>query len=708
MTQSVRPIPRPRPSLWSACLLLCLPGLAHAQQPATEPETLDRVQVIGASRPLARFPGSVDVVDGAALRQGQAQVNLSEALSRVPGVTVRNRGNYAQDLQVQSRGFGARSTFGIRGLELVVDGIPASAVDGQGQAANFALSSLDRIEVLRGPLALQYGNAAGGAIVGYTEPSATPSGEASGWLGDHDGRRVGVRADLPAADGRWRSRWHASRFATGGERPHSRAERLHAGAVAQWQATPTGRLKIVADLLAQPWTQDPLGLSRTAWERDPHGTDPVALRFNTRKRIDNRQAGLQWDQQDDRRAWWVHGHGIARDIEQFLSIPPGAQAAPTSAGGVIDLSRRSAGIDAGHRWLGARAALSLGVSLARLDEARRGYENFVGERLGVRGALRRNEDNRVDSGDVHAVVDVAVSDAWTVLAGARHSRLAFESRDRYVAAGNGDDSGSLEFSETAGSVGVARAFVQGEVFASLGRGFETPTVNELAYRPDGGAGFNRLDAARFDSGELGVRWRWDAVRLGATVYRIEGHGEIVPADSRAGRSSFANAGRTRRNGLELSLSGPLAEGWSFAVAANVLDATFRDGYSYGASSAGRPESRIVRAGNRVPGIPRADGFVELAWRDVSDRWGAALEVRASGPVPVDDRNADAAPGHARLDLRLEWRPLARGWFGFARVDNLLDRDHVGSVIVNDGNGRFFEPGPGRGVMVGLGWRAAAE
>ena len=691
----------------ATCLALALPTLASAQDAAPDAATLDRVQVIGASRPLSRFPGAVDTVDGAELRGGQAQVNLSEALSRVPGVTVRNRGNYAQDLQVQSRGFGARSTFGIRGLELLVDGIPASAADGQGQAANFALSSLDRIEVLRGPLALQYGNAAGGAIVGYTEPGDRRAHDATGWLGSHGSHRVGVRTDLPTDDARWRSRWHASHFATDGERPHSRAERLHAGAVGEWQATPSGRLRLIADVLSQPWTQDPLGLTRAAWERDPHGTDPVALRFNTRKRIDNRQAGVQWDVQDDRREWWVHGHGIARDIEQYLSIPPGAQVAPTSAGGVIDLSRRSAGVDAGHRWIGARAALSLGVSLSRLDEGRRGYENFVGDQVGVRGALRRDEDNRVDSRDVHGTVDVALDEAWTLLAGVRHSRLDFESRDGYVAPGNGDDSGALAFRETSGSVGIARAFGDGEVFASVGRGFETPTVNELAYRPDGGAGFNRLDAARFDSGEGGLRWRWPGVRIGATVYRIDGRGEIVPADSRAGRSSFANAGRTRRDGVELSIAGDLSPGWSYAIAANALDATFRDAYTYSATSGGMTEIRTVAAGNRVPGIPRRDAFVELAWREGSGTWGAALEARASGPVAVDDRNTDATPGYARFDLRLEWRPRARGWFGFARVDNLLDRDHVGSVIVNDGNGRFFEPGPGRAVMVGLGWRDAA-
>lgn len=691
-------------------LVALLPACAAAQvdTPVPPPDppgarTLDAVEVVGRRRPLSDFPGAVTVIGRDTLRDGQRQVNLSEALQRVPGITVLDRGNYAQDLQVQSRGFGARSTFGIRGIHLVVDGIPSSTADGQGQAANFPLGALDRIEVLRGPLALQYGNAAGGAIVAHTDLETGGGSDVEAWVGSNDSSRVAARLDGTSADAARRWRIHASRFSTGGDRPHSAAERTQVHAVGEWSPYRGNRVRWVADALTQPWTDDPLGLTREQWTAEPHGTDPAALRFDTRKRIDNRQAGLRWERDyAGDRAFWIGGHGIRRDIVQFLSIPAVAQVAPTSSGGVIDLARQSWGADAGHRWQGARGSLVVGVEASWLDEGRRGYENFVGPRLGVRGRLRRDEDNRVRDREAYVVGDWRPSDAWSLLAAWRRTRLSFASDDRYLAPGNGDDSGRFRFAESAVSLGAARRFEHGEWFASVGRGFETPTVTELAYRPDGGAGFNReLRASRVRTAETGLRWRGDSVEGSIAAYVIEGDGEIVPATSGGGRTSFANAGRTRREGVEASVAGRLGAGWSYALAANAIRARFVDGYVF--RSGGQGQQRIVPAGNRIPGIPRADGFAELAWRDGSERLRIAIEARAAAAIATDDVNSDQAPGSTRFALRGEWRatPEAGGWRAFARIDNLLDRDYVGSVVVNDGNGRFFEPGAGRSVTVGL-------
>lgn len=689
--------------------LWCISCTAHAQSPPPDARTLDTVEVVARAQSLSRFPGSVDVIDGATLRDGQRQVNLSESLQRVPGVSVLDRQNYAQDLQVQSRGFGARSTFGIRGLKLVVDGIPASAADGQGQAATFPLGALDRIEVLRGPLALQYGNAAGGAIVGYTDLDQPAGASLEAWGGSHGSGRIGARVDGNTAGGDWRWRAHGSHFRTDGAREHSAAERSQFDFVGEWAPRDGDRVRFVLNSLAQPYTEDPLGLTRDALRANPHGTDPVALLFDTRKRIDNHQAGVRWEREtSDARSFWLGAYRIERGIVQFLSVPPVAQAAPTSAGGVIDLARGSTGIDAGHRREWTRGALALGIEAVRLDETRRGYENFVGDAssgpvLGVRGRLRRDERNRVDSRELHAIGDVALADAWTLLGAVRHARLEFASDDRYFASGNGDDSGQLDYRETAASLGVAHAFDGGEVFASVGRGFETPTVTELAYRPDGTPGFNRdLQPARTTSAEAGVRWRWTDGGASATAYRVDGEDEIVPAESRGGRASFANAGRTRREGIELGVSGRIGGRWSYALAANAIRAKFTESYSFRVASGGQSEVRTVAAGSRIPGVPRADGFAELGWRSRDARWLVAAEARASGAIAVDDRNSDETEGYVLLALRAEWKPRPR-WHALVRVDNVFDREYVGSVIVNEGNGRYFEPGTGRSVTVGFGY-----
>ncbi len=676
-------------------------GTAAKPEPTPQVGDIDTIRVIGSAQPLRGLPGSVSVLDAEALRDAQRQVNLSESLQRVPGFSALDRQNYAQDLQIQSRGFGARSTFGIRGIRLIVDGIPSSAADGQGQAAAFPLSSLDRIEVLRGPLALQYGNAAGGVILGLSELDASPGPSFDAWTGSDRSRRANLRIDGGDNDDAWRWRATGSSFATDGARPHSAARRHQFNAIGEWSIDENERLRAIYNGLRQPLAQDPLGLTRDAFARDPDSTDVVASAFDARKIVREDQFGVDWRRE---RANAVELRATAyrtdRKVEQYLTVPAAAQSAPGSAGGVIDLQRLSTGIDAAARWRGERGSFAVGVESVRLDEDRRGFENFVGSRLGVRGRLRRDENNRVDVVDLYASADYGFAGAWTALSGVRRSRLRFDSEDRYLA--NGDDSGGTRDANTALSFGVVRALARGEAYASYGRGFETPTLNEMAYRPDGAAGFNRdLDASRNDAYELGMRWRSaDASRrIEMAVYRVDGEGEIVPALNRGGRASFANAGATRREGIEFGASGDLGAHWRYAVAASWIDARFVEGFAFVAQN----QTRVVAAGNRIPGVPRSDVFAELEWRSGDGRWSSALESRMVGAIAVDDRNTDAAERHARVAWRGQWRARDSGWHAFWRVDNVFDRRYAGSVIVNEGNGRYFEPGAGRGFSLGVGW-----
>lgn len=672
-----------------------------AQTPrATE---LDAIHVFGMRKPLSAVPGSVSTIDGKDLREGQRQVSLSESLQRMPGFAAFDRQNHAQDLQIQSRGFGARSTFGIRGVRLIVDGIPSSAADGQGQAAAFPLSSLDRIEVLRGPLALQHGNAAGGIILGVSELDALDAMSFEAWAGNDASRRASARIDGGSDDATWRWRAAGSAFATDGARPHSAAQRRQFNAIGEWSYREDERLRVVYNGLRQPLAEDPLGLTRDAFSADADVTDPSAIAFDTRKTVREDQLGLTWRREVAGKGdVWLSAYRANRSIEQFLAVPIAAQGAPGSAGGVIALGRASTGFDAGRRWANAQGSFAIGVEMTRLDEDRRGYENFIGDRPGVRGRLRRDERNRVELVDLHMSADRHFGEDWTAQFGARRSRLDFASTDRYPL--NGDDSGERRDAGVAWSLGAVRAFAHGQLYASLGRGFETPTLTEQAYRPDGGAGFNtELRAARSRSFEIGARWRGGWGEASVSAYRIDGRDEIVPALSRGGRASFANAGATRREGLEFGASGDIGAHWRYIVAANWIDARFIDGYAFVVAIGAQTETRIVDAGNRVPGIPHGDLFAELEWQSGDGRWSSALESRMVGDIAVDDRNTDAASANARFAWRARWRAGEHGWHAFLRIDNLFDRSHAGSVIVNEANGRYFEPGADRGFTLGVGW-----
>jgi len=329
----------------AAGALLCLPLGAFAQSAAApDGGALAPVVIRGSADAAQRWLGSasVDVVDGRELREGQLQINLSEGLGRVPGLVIRQRENYAQDLQVSIRGYGSRATFGVRGVRLFVDGIPASAPDGSGQAANFPLGSADRIEVVRGPFAALYGASSGGAILLYTEDGTRPGEWRTGLAAGPDGlwrlsTQVLGQTGTAEAPG-WSYALDVGRFETDGQRPQSAAHRSTANARLT-RAHEGGRTTLVFNRQSA-FSLDPLGLTRAQFDTDPTQTDASAINFNTRKSVSQTQAGIAWEQAiGGGHRVELMGYAGQRRVVQFQSIPTGAQAAPGSSGGVIDLDR---------------------------------------------------------------------------------------------------------------------------------------------------------------------------------------------------------------------------------------------------------------------------------------------------------------------------------------------------------------------------------
>ena len=695
---------------WAAAVLLPLSGWTNAQQapavPASDAERALAPVVVTATRIDASAfdtPASADVVSGSALREGRPQINLSEGLGGVPGLLVKDRHNYAQDLQLSIRGFGARSSFGVRGLRLYVDGIPATMPDGQGQTSNIDIASIDRVEVLRGPASALYGNASGGVVQVWTEPGARPPLlEGSFGAGSYGTWRYGMKASGAPAEGEPGLDYlvSASRFTTEGFRDHSAARKNLGNARLTWRPDADSSWTLVANAVDLS-AQDPLGLTRTQFETAPRSA-PLAEQFNTRKTVQQAQAGLRHERRIDANntlmAMVYYGQ---RDTRQFLSIPPAAQRSPLSAGGVIDLTRDYGGADlrwTHHAQLG-RMPLTLiaGLAYDTMEEARRGYENFTGSAeqpvLGEQGRLRRDERNTVWNFDQYLQASLDLSARWTVEAGLRHSTVRFSSDDRYLVGANGDDSGSVRYDKWL-PVGAVRYRVSESLnlYATAGRGFETPTLNEISYRPDGSAGLNfALRPATSTSVEVGAKHKLAGGLLTAALFQTRTDQEIVTATSSGGRASYRNAGRTLRQGVELGWSGELRRHWQAQLAYSFLDATFRDTVPPG-----------IVAGNRLPGTARHAVYGSLAWAPPRG-WRAGIDLRYLSAVPVDDRNSDRAPGYFVTGIQAGYAmPLGR-WMlnAFARIDNLFDRRYAGSVIVNDGNGRYFEPAAGRNAFAGV-------
>ncbi len=681
-----------------------LAGHAAAQG---APVPLADVVVVSGSRvehTSFDLPAAIDVIDAARIRDGQLRVNASEALSAVPGLVAGNRQNYAQDLQISSRGFGARSAFGVRGVRLVTDGIPASMPDGQGQAATFNLDMAERIEVLRGPFSALYGNHSGGVVQLFTrEGSVRPTIELN-LAGGSDGARKG---DLNAQgkSGGIGYVVDVSRFETDGYRHHSAASREQAFAKLTMAPSATSKLTVVASSLTQDDTQDPLGVTLATWRRDPRAgeidaTDTrtpkrtIADRYNTRKSIEHHQAGLSFEQRfgDDRLKLMAYGGN--RQVIQYQAFSKFVQTPVSQSGGVVDFDRDFHGADLSWNSVrhlgGGKLSATVGIDYGHSTDDRQGYENFIGNEFGLKGRLRRDEEDVLSSVDPYAQAEWQ-GGAWAVTAGVRHSRMKVDVSDRYL--GNGNDSGGVKYSNTTPVLGLLYKVTPSlNLYASAARGFETPTLNELFYSGRG-AGFNfKLAPAKSTHAEAGVKaYLGSHTRINAAVFRVRTTDELVVDTAIGGRTSYRNASKTSRHGAEVSLDSELGAGFSTRLALTSLRAVYDQPFG------------AVKAGSRLPGVPNANMFAELAWNSSGGAFSAAVEGLASSKVYAEDANAETpAPGYGIANVRVQARQGFGGWQlkEYVRINNLLDKQYVGSVIVGDANKRYYEAAPGRTFMVG--------
>ena len=682
-----------------AAIICAMLAALFSAAPATAQDADQRV-VVSATRTERRsldIPASIDAVGAETLREGQPKVNLSESLGGVPGLTVQNRQNYAQDLQLSIRGFGARSTFGIRGVKLYADGIPATMPDGQGQAANFNLSTAQRIEVMRGPLAALYGNSSGGVVQLFTEdPPRRPTVDGELLIGDYGTRRYDVKAGAESGALGVLADW--SQFHTNGYRDHSAADRQQFNGKLKWRAGEDTGVTFVMNTLYQPETQDPLGLTAAQVSANPRQVDPSATLFNTRKTVRQEQTGATIDQrlgaEDRLRASVYLGE---RQVRQYLSLPLVAQNTATSSGGAVDLERSFGGVSL--NWIhdgtlaGRPLAITSGLEREMMQERRRGFIN----NLGALGALKRDEDDRVESTNLFAQADWRFAERASATLGLRRTLVKFDSRDHYIVGANPDDSGNLSYSNTSPVAGLAfRVAPEISLYASAGRGFETPTFAELAYRRNS-AGLNfALKPSRSTSAEIGLKGRiGDNQHVTLARFDTATRDEIVIDTASGGRTIFKNAGRTRRTGWEASWQAVLPAGFDTRVAYTALDARYDEAFTSGANAS------IVPVGNKLPGVPGSSLYAALQWQHFESGFSAALEARHNSKVYVDDQNSDAAAAYTLANLRLGFEQKARDW-RFAetlRIDNLTDRTYIGSVIVADGNGRFFEPAPRRNLSL---------
>jgi iron complex outermembrane receptor protein len=642
------------------------------------------------------LPVSIDRIDADVIREGRPMINLSESLSRVPGVLVQNRQNYSQDLQISSRGFGSRAQFGVRGVRLYADGIPATSPDGQGQTSNFDLGSAERIEVMRGPFSTLYGNASGGVIQVFTEdgpvePTLTQSGAAGSYGTSRSGLKFGGQSGALNYIG------GASHLETTGYRDHSAAEKDLGNAKLKLALGDDTRLAFILNAVRQP-AQDPAGLSSAQVEQNPRQVAQPVLTFNARKNVVQSQLGTTLEHRlsgsDSLR---FAAYGGNRQVEQFLAF---SGAGALASGGVVNLDRHYYGLDL--RWsratelAGGRFAFTVGTDYDNQKERRRGYTN----NNGTAGPLQRDEDDTARSAALYAEAEWKFAPSWSLLTGLRHTQVSFDSKDYFIVGANPDDSGQIRFKNTSPVAGLVYSVSPAlNLYGNVGKGFETPTFAELAYRSDGTTGLNfALQPSTSVNTEFGAKvFLPGGQRLTFAVFHIDTKNEIVVDTASGGRNTFKNATRTTRNGAEASWSARTLETLDLLAALGFVNARYRDDFASGTPPV------LMPAGNYMPGVPRRTFFGEARWAPIGWSLSTAFELRYADRIYASDANTDSAAPYSVVNWRIVFEQRASDWRvnEFLRIENLFDKQYIGSVIIGDTNRRFYEPAPRRNAIVGI-------
>jgi iron complex outermembrane receptor protein len=670
--------------MWSLVGATLLGSNAWSQEASLIPEV-----VVSATRvPQEGFdaPAAVNAVQSASLQTAGPQVNLTEALVRLPGVMASNRNNYAQDPQISIRGFGARAAFGVRGIRLLADGIPASIPDGQGQASSFSLSSAERIEVIRGPLAILYGNASGGVIQSFSRtPSKGVLASLSTLWGADGLMRHGVQMDR--ATDQSALLVDLSRFETDGYRDHSAAKREQLHAKFALRVSPATEWTVILSDWSQPLAEDPAGLTPAAYAENPQQAGANTQARRVRKITDQSQLGLRLRSQiSSSAALEARAYAGTRSNLQF-------QAFNAWVGLERDFSGVGLQLSAG--------GFQLGLEHDRAVERRQGGPAALGEKTG----LNRDEDNAAIASGLYASWTGPLSEQISALMGVRLGQLRLQNEDFYLS--NGNSSGEVKYQQTSPVLGLTwHASPSMNVFMSFGRGFESPTLAEVAYASAAtGAiptsNFNtQLKAAVNRQMEVGLKWRpHPRERLDLVGFRAKTVDEVVTDQSAFGRTSFRNAPGTVREGLELAHARDWGQGLRSTAALTWMRAVYTDAAS---STVG-----LIASGNRIPSVPRHQAFASLEWAQSRDPkgqfmgWGAAVEGQSFGSRVADDLNRTQVDGvrllHAWMGYRKQSGRL--DWMMFARAENLTDEAYVASVIVN--NSAPLEPGLPRHWSLGL-------
>lgn len=696
------------PTAWSLGLALAAlsTGALHAQAPtrpdSSAEDTLRALRPRQDALPLAPLrvtvtrteaeplllPFAVAVLDERAFGGGERGISLDEALRAVPGITVQNRRNFALGDRIAVRGAGARAQFGVRGVRVLLDGIPLTMPDGQSALSNLDPASVGRAEIVRGPAAALYGNAAGGVLAFRTrEPGGSPASGGPRLLAGSHGL-IELRGEASGSDGDLGWSATASRLELDGFREHAHAEVWRGSALLRVRPTSRASLTAVLHGYHTPFAENPSSLAVEDAEEDPRHARAFIVAQGAGESTTQVQAGLAGEAPLNGRldlggALW----GVVRDL--WNPIP----------GRIIDLARRAGGgrvqVAGSTQGDTPRLRFTAGVELEAQRDRRRESENLG---VGSEGARARegeavlNQRETVVALGPFALGELRLAPRWRLTLAARWDRYRFRAEDRLL--DDGDDSGTRvmsRLSPAAGLVFVADPAVS--LYANLSTAFQTPTASELSNRPDGSGGFDPdLGPERTLSVEIGAKGSLPGPGLvfDLALYRATVTDALIPFEGPTEETFFRNAGESDRSGLEAALAWRVVSSLELRAAYAWQRFRFDEFATEGGDFSGRSEPGVAEHAVDLEAYLRWPGFLRS---EVDLRWIDAF--------PVDDANTASNASSRVVDLRIWVDPRRTRVRPFIGVDNLFGERYNGSVVPNAFGGRYYEPAPGFEVYGGL-------
>ena len=662
--------------------LLCAPAVGLAEEALENP--LDEIIVTATriettAQDVAR---SISIVDQERIQNGTQQLALDEALAGIPGLYMQNRYNMAQDLRISLRGFGARSAFGIRGIKVIVDGIPETLPDGQAGVDSIDLGSAQRIQVLRGPASSLYGNASGGVIVIDSElgqePSVVEANLAGGELGY---QKYQLKAG--GQKGSFNYLVNVASQELDGYRDHSASKGTLLNGRFGLELNEHDSLTVALNSTDQPSAQDPGGISAAQVALDRKSARANNLLYDAGEKLDQQRAGIVYKRDRASGSLTLRNYYVWRDFKNKL---------PFESGGSVDLQRYFYGLGAQYAFgdvLAEPMELMFGFDIDRQDDDRKRFDNIQG----VIGPLVFAQQEKVDSDGLFAQGQYRFNERWELSAGTRYDEIRFDVSDRYLV--DGDDSGKVDFDQFSFSLGLSLDVGNGLLFGAISSSFETPTTTELA-NPDGSGGFNQsLRPQTAVNYEVGFKSGSRQFYYELSVFHIDLEDELIPFELPAspGRNFYANAGKSTRTGIETAVSWTNSSGFGIDASLTWSDFVFDDFVDNNGNDF---------SGSHLPGVPEYFAYLGLNYKS-NNGFTIRLETNYSGSLFANNSNTVKVPDFVVSGLRASYEIETENWLlrPYVGINNMFNEHYNSNIRINAFGARYFEPAPGRNAYAGI-------